>query len=39
MKGRELISKKTRTEFREFLVGWKLREIESEFAERGLAGQ
>jgi hypothetical protein len=27
----ELVSKKTRNEFREFLVGWKLREIEMEF--------
>lgn len=27
----ELISKKTRNEFREFLVGWTLREIEMEF--------
>lgn len=27
----ELISKKTRLEFREFLVGWTLREIEMEF--------
>ena len=28
---RELISKRTRNEFREFLVGWTLREIEIEF--------
>jgi len=27
----ELVSKKTRNEFREFLVGWTLREIEMEF--------
>jgi len=27
----ELVSKKTRNEFREFLVGWTLREIEAEF--------
>jgi len=27
----ELISKRTRNEFREFLVGWTLREIEAEF--------
>lgn len=27
----ELISRKTRTEFREFLVGWTLREIRAEF--------
>jgi hypothetical protein len=27
----ELISKKTRNEFREFFVGWTLREIEMEF--------
>lgn len=36
MSGRELISKKTRTEFREFLVGWTLREIENEFSAAGL---
>jgi len=36
MTGRELISKKTRTEFREFLVGWTLREIENEFSAAGL---
>ena len=36
MSGRELISKKTRTEFREFLVGWTLREIENEFSSAGL---
>jgi hypothetical protein len=28
---RDLISKKTRTEFREYLVGWTLREIRDEF--------
>ncbi len=27
----DIISKKTRTEFREFFVGWTLREIEREF--------
>lgn len=27
----EIVSKKTRNEFREFLVGWTLREIEMEF--------
>jgi len=32
----ELISKKTRTAFREFLVGWTLREIENEFSSAGL---
>lgn len=32
----DLISKKTRTEFREFLVGWTLREIENEFSAAGL---
>ncbi len=32
----ELISKKTRTEFREFLVGWTLREIGNEFESEGL---
>lgn len=37
MSGRELISKKTRNEFREFLVGWTLREIENEFSAVGLA--
>lgn len=36
MNGRELVSKKTRTEFREFLVGWTLREIENEFSAAGL---
>ena len=36
MSGRELVSKKTRTEFREFLVGWTLREIENEFSSAGL---
>lgn len=34
--GRDLISKKTRTEFREFLVGSTLREIENEFSSAGL---
>ena len=33
---RELISKKTRIAFREFLVGWTLREIENEFSGAGL---
>lgn len=33
---REFISKKTRIEFREFLVGWTLREIEIEFSAAGL---
>lgn len=32
----ELISKKTRTEFREFLVGWTLREIGDEFEAAGI---
>ena len=36
MNGRELISKKTLTECREFLVGWTLREIENEFSAAGL---
>lgn len=36
MNDRELISKKTRNEFREFLVGWTLREIENEFSAAGL---
>ena len=36
MRRREFISKKTRTEFREFLVGWTLREIENEFSAAGL---
>ena len=36
MSGREIISKKTRTEFREFLVGWTLREIGNEFSAAGL---
>ena len=36
MRRRELLSKKTRTEFREFLVGWTLREIENEFSAAGL---
>ena len=33
----ELISKKTRMEFREFLVGWTLREIGDEFEAAGIA--
>lgn len=33
----ELISKKTRNEFREFLVGWTRREIEMEFEAAGIA--
>ncbi len=33
----ELISKKTRNEFREFLVGWTLREIEMLFEAAGIA--
>lgn len=32
----ELISKKTRIAFREFLVGWTLREIENEFSGAGI---
>lgn len=32
----DLISKKTRNEFREFLVGWTLREIDMEFEAAGL---
>ena len=36
MSGQELISKKTRIAFREFLVGWTLREIENEFSAAGL---
>ena len=36
MSGREFISNKTRLEFREFLVGWTLREIENEFRAAGL---
>ena len=36
MSGRELISKKTRVEFGEFLVDWTLREIENEFSAAGL---
>ena len=36
MSRRELISKKTRNEFREFLVGWTLREIGDEFSAAGL---
>ena len=36
MNRRELISKKTRIVFREFLVGWTLREIENEFSGAGL---
>ena len=34
---RDLISKKTRNEFREFLVGWVLRDIEAEFDAAGIA--
>jgi hypothetical protein len=33
---KDLISKRTRNEFREFLVGWKLREIEAEFESAGI---
>lgn len=33
----ELISKKTRTEFREYLVDWTLREIGDEFESAGIA--
>ena len=36
MSGRDLISKKARNEFREFLVGWTLREIEDEFSAADL---
>lgn len=36
MSRRELIGKKTRIAFREFLVGWTLREIENEFSGAGL---
>ena len=36
MRHREFISRKTRNEFREFLVGWTLREIENEFSAVGL---
>lgn len=36
MPGRDLVSRKTRNEFREFLVGWTLREIENEFSAAGL---
>lgn len=36
MSEREFISKKTQNEFREFLVGWSLREIENEFSAAGL---
>ena len=36
MSQREFISKKTRIEFREFLVGWTLRQIEYEFSAAGL---
>ncbi|GMU39413.1 MAG: hypothetical protein AMXMBFR23_02790 [Chloroflexota bacterium] len=32
----EVVSKRTRTEFREFLVGWTLREIEREFEDAGI---
>jgi hypothetical protein len=34
----EIISKKTRYEFREFLVGWTLREIEMEFDAADIPG-
>lgn len=34
---RDLISKRTRNEFREFLVGWTLREIETEFDSADMA--
>lgn len=36
MSRREFISKKTRIEFREFLVGWMLRETGDEFSAAGL---
>ena len=36
MNVKEFISKKTRIAFREFLVGWTLREIENEFSSAGL---
>lgn len=36
MNSKEFISKKTRIEFREFLVGWTLREIDNEFSAAGL---
>ena len=36
MSSKEFISKKTRIEFREFLVGWTLREIDNEFSAAGL---
>ena len=36
MSRRELISKRTRMVFREFLVGWTLRDIENEFSGAGL---
>lgn len=32
----DIVSKKTRTEFREFLVGWTLREISDEFEAAGI---
>jgi len=32
----EIVSKPTRNEFREFLVGWTLREIEIEFEGAGI---
>jgi hypothetical protein len=32
----ELISRKTRNEFREYLVSWPLREIETEFDSAGI---
>jgi hypothetical protein len=34
---RELISKKTRNEFREYLVGWYVRQIDMEFDAAGIA--
>lgn len=36
MSSRDLISKKTRNEFREFLVGWTLRQIEDKFSAADL---
>ena len=32
----EMVSKRTRNEFREYLVGWTLREIENEFESAGI---
>ena len=37
MPGRDLISKRTRNEFRETLVGWTLREIDTEFENEDFA--